>query len=351
MTCQQQVNRLTGLFHATITKALAVEDKDDWTTHLKAISTLFSQACALATTEESGKILAIRERDNLLEELTEMKAKAEAHDDVIEQFHLILAADNQRNHADLPSQMIFDKMCEEVQKNMCRIQDYRLWEAKYNVEKRRNERMALHINEISKKNVMHLMATRFYARELAALRQMMDLVRNASSIDAAVKSKLWDEIEKENRLLRLNTLWLVNRINSPDQHDAPFGSDDNWQSPPRLVILMREHVNQGLGLEITGGCDKFRPVVVTGKLKRSMSDDDQLKLDDRILAVDGTFVTNTTTHAEVMEMLENESAKDFLALIVSQFDPTKYQKAHPGFQKSQHHRQISSSATTSEEEE
>lgn len=37
-----------------------------------------------------------------------------------------------------------------------------------------------------------------------------------------------------------------------------------------------------------------------------MADDNELKVDDRILAVDGTFVTNTTTHKEVMEMLENE---------------------------------------------
>lgn len=349
MTCQQ-INRLTALFNSAVTKALAAEDKDDWTVHLRAISNCFTQVCTIATTEEAAKHIALKERDEAVLELTEVQAKAEAHDDVIQQFHLILAADNQRNHSDMTSMQIFDKMTEEVRVNMQFIRDYRMFEARYNVEKRRNERMALHINELSKRSVMNMLASRFYAQELAAMRQMMDLVRNASSIDAAVKSKLWDELEKENRLLRLQTLWLVNRINNPDLTDAAFENGDDWQSPPRVVILVRERRNQGLGLEITGGCDEFRPVVVTGKLKSSMADDDQLRLDDRILAIDGVFVTNTTTHREVMEMLENESTKDFLVLIVSQFDATKYQQAHPRFQKSPHHRRISTSTTTSVEE-
>ncbi|CAB05025.1 PDZ domain-containing protein [Caenorhabditis elegans] len=309
-----------------MSKALASDEKDDWITHLKAISNVFTQVCTLSASEESAKKLAIKEREECLQELVELRAIAEAHDDVIQQFHLLLAANHQ---GDATSRQIFNDMKQEVGDNMERIQEHRLVEAKLNVEKRRNERMAKHINEVSKKSVMHLMATRFYARELAAMRQMMDLVRNAATIESAVKSKLWDEIEKENRLLRLNTLWLINRINSSDLGDAAFENGDDWQSSPRLVILMREHINQGLGLEITGGCDQFRPVVVTGKLKRSMADDDQLRVNDRILAIDGTFVTNTTTHAEVMEMLENESAKDFISLIVSQFDPTKYHEAHP----------------------
>lgn len=350
MTCQE-VNRLKNLFNKAVTKALAADDKDDWTTHLRAISNCFTQVCYVAVTEEAAKHVAITERDEAIEELVHVQGKAYAHDDVIQQFHLLLAADNQRNHSDLTSMQIFDKMAREVRTNMERIKDYRMYEARYNVEKRRNERMSLHINDLSKKNVMHLMASRLYATELAAMRQMMDLVRNSSSIDAAVKSKLWDQIEKENRLLRLNTLCIVNRINSPDLTDAAFEADDNWQSPPRLVILTRDHYNQGLGLEITGGSDNFRPVVVTGKLKKSMADDDQLRLDDRILAIDGTFVTNTTTHLEVQKMLENESCKDFLTLIVSQFDPTKYSQAHAQFQKSPHHRRISTSTTTSEEEQ
>ncbi|CAL2027436.1 unnamed protein product [Caenorhabditis brenneri] len=346
----QEVNHLKNLFNKAVTKALAADDRDDWTTHLRAISNCFTQVCYHVATEEAAKNVAIKERDEAIEELLQVQEKAVAHDDLIKQLHLLLAADNQRNHSDLTSMQIFEKMAKEVRTNMERIKDCRMYEARYNVEKRRNERMSLHINDLSKKNVLHLMASRLYATELAALRQMMDLVRNASSIDAAVKSKLWDQIEKENRMLRLNTLWTVNRINSPDLTDAPFEGDDNWQSPPRLVILMREHYNQGLGLEITGGSDNFRPVVVTGKMRKSMADDDQLRLDDRILAIDGNFVTNTTTHAEVLKMLENESSKDFLTLIVSQFDPTKYSQAHPQFQKSPHHRRISTSTSTTEEE-
>ncbi|PIC53669.1 hypothetical protein B9Z55_003280 [Caenorhabditis nigoni] len=335
MTCQQSINRISALFNGAMTRALASEDKDDWVTHLKTISNCFTQVCTIAITEESEKITVIEQNRESKEKCIEMEAKVNAHDDVINQYHLLLSADHLQKADEFSLEMfskVFSKVLDEVRSNMAQIRDYRMFEAKYNVEKRRNERMALHINEISKKNVLNLMATRFYARELAAMRQMMDLVRNASSIESAVKSKLWDEIEKENQLLRLNTLWLVNRINSPDLTDAAFENGDDWQSPPRLVILMREHINQGLGLEITGGCDQFRPVVVTGKLKRSMADDDQLHLDDRILAIDGTFVTNTTTHAEVQKMLENESAKDFIALIVSSFDPTKYQIAHPRLQ-------------------
>ncbi|UMM14779.1 hypothetical protein L5515_002453 [Caenorhabditis briggsae] len=337
MTCQQSINRISALFNEAMTRALASEDKDDWITHLKTISNCFTQVCTIAITEESEKNTVIEENRESKEKCIELEAKANAHDDVIAQYHLLLNADHLRKSDEFSLEMfskVFSKVLDEVRSNMAQIRDYRMFEAKYNVEKRRNERMALHINEISKKNVLNLMATRFYARELAAMRQMMDLVRNASSIESAVKSKLWDEIEKENQLLRLNTLWLVNRINSSDLTGAAFENGDDWQSPPRLVILMREHINQGLGLEITGGCDQFRPVVVTGKLKRSMADDDQfqLHLDDRILAIDGTFVTNTTTHAEVQKMLENESAKDFIALIVSSFDPTKYQIAHPRLQ-------------------
>ncbi|CAI2295332.1 unnamed protein product [Caenorhabditis sp. 36 PRJEB53466] len=327
MSCEQRMNRLSASFNFAMTRALAAETKDDWITHLKAMSNVFTQACTAMVTEEAAKTEALRERDDTLAAMTDLKAKADSHDDVIHQLHLLLAAQS-RNSTDHTSVVIFDKMCDEVRQNMQDIQHYRYLEAQLSVEKRRNERMLLHINELSKKNVMHLMATRFYARELAAMRQLMDLVHNAATIDSAVKSKLWDEIEAENRLLRLNTLWLINRINSADQRDAAFASGDMWHEQPRLVILTREHINQGLGLEITGGCDEFRPVLVTGKLSKSMADDDQLMLDDRILAIDGTFVTNTTSHAEVMEMLENESSKDFLALIVSQFNTAKYQLAH-----------------------
>lgn len=346
-TCQQ-VNRLTAVFNSAMAKALASDDKDDLIAHLKTISSAFNQVCTLSNTEESSKDLALRERDEAITELTDLRAKAAAHDDIIQQFHLLLAANNQRNHSDLTSLQIFDNMCNEVRSNMERIKDYRMWEAKYNVEKRRNDRMSMHICELSKKNVMHLMATRLYARELAAMRQMMDLVRNTESIDAAVSSKLWDQIDAENKMLRLNTLMLLNRINSPDQRDA-FANGDDWHSQPRLVILMRDHINQGLGLEITGGSDEYRPVLVTGKMSKSMADDDQLHINDRILAIDGTFVTNTTTHSEVMEMLENESSKDFLALIVSQFDATKYHLAHPRTPIQE--RKESSSATTSDDEE
>uniref|UniRef100_A0A8R1DML7 PDZ domain-containing protein n=1 Tax=Caenorhabditis japonica TaxID=281687 RepID=A0A8R1DML7_CAEJA len=325
---EQQLNRLTATFNFAMTKALAADSKHDWLTHLKAMSNAFTQACTAVTSEESSKKMAMQERDAALEQLVQVNAKVAASDNLIQQIHVLLAAKN-RNSTDLASQNIFDRLCEQVRLDMKDIYNYRVLEARLKVEKWRNSRMLKHINSISKQSVMHLMATRFYARELAAMRQMMDLVHNTSSIETAVKSKLWDEIETENRLLRLNTLWLINRINSANLEDAPFENGDNSHSPPRLVILMREHINQGLGLEITGGCDQFRPVVVTGKLQRSMADDDQLLINDRILAVDGTFVTNTTTHEDVMQMLQTESAKDFIALIVSQFDPTKHPNGLP----------------------
>uniref|UniRef100_A0A1I7T6Z9 PDZ domain-containing protein n=1 Tax=Caenorhabditis tropicalis TaxID=1561998 RepID=A0A1I7T6Z9_9PELO len=278
--------------------------------------------------EESDKERAIEERDEAIAELVSLHAKAVAHDEVIEQFHWLLTADNQRNHTDLTSQLIFDKMTEEVRDNMSKIQDYSVLKAKYNVEKRRAERLSLHINYLSQSNVMHLLAARFYAMELAASRQMLDLVQKAPTIDLAVKSKLWDDLDKQNQVLRRKTLLIVNRINSDDRTDAAFENGDDWQSPPRVVILMKDHINQGLGLEISGGAETFRPILVTNKMRRSMADDEQLRINDRILAIDGTFVTNTTTHAEAMELLTTGASNNFIALIVSQFDPTKYNMAH-----------------------
>lgn len=54
--------------------------------------------------------------------------------------------------------------CDEVRENMRQIGEVRMLEARLNVEKRRNERMLNHINELSKQTIMHLTATRFYAR-------------------------------------------------------------------------------------------------------------------------------------------------------------------------------------------
>lgn len=71
---------------------------------------LFFQVCTLSASEESAKKLAIKEREECLQELVELRAIAEAHDDVIQQFHLLLAANHQ---GDATSRQIFNDMVRE----------------------------------------------------------------------------------------------------------------------------------------------------------------------------------------------------------------------------------------------
>ncbi|CAB3408749.1 unnamed protein product [Caenorhabditis bovis] len=323
----EHVNRLASAFNRAMADIVSSELNADIIEHLKVMSTIFTEACSLAESCAAETETMRKENAALGEQCLKLKTKSSAVDDVIQQIHLLLTTKAARN-ADRNAIMIMEKLKEDVELNMRKIEKYHKYKEMYEMEKCRANRMLNHVNEMSKLVVMQRIGSRFFAREVAALRQMMDLVRNARSIDAAAKAHVWDEIEAENMVLRVNTLWLINRINGSDRKDAAYENDEDVHSPPRVVILLRSHPHQGLGLEITGGSEQFRPIIVTGKLKGSMADDDELHLGDRLISVDGTFITNTTTHSEAMKLLEEESTKDYLALVVSAFNPWLSQQSH-----------------------
>ncbi|CAI5438117.1 unnamed protein product [Caenorhabditis angaria] len=304
----ESVHRLTSAFNRAMNDAIMAEEKVDMMTNIKSMSILFTEMCANVEKCEAEKMRFKKEAEQNFEKYQELQAKADGYDDVVEQLHIALLAKSDQKFAS----PIFDKIRHEVHENLQKIDNYHRILANYQLEIERNKRMEKYIDELSKCTVLQRIGSRFFAREVAAVRQMLNLVQNSPNVDHATKSRVWDEIEAENNVLRQNTLWLINRIN---------GDDTDNDLMPRVVVLMRSHAHQGLGLEITGGCDTFRPVLITAKLKGSMADDDELRIGDRIIAIDGTFLNLTSRHSDVMKMLETESAKDYLALVVSAFNP------------------------------